>query len=71
MNEELKQHMLEKHDEIINDHDKRLDFLEKNDAKKEVQINTLIKSIDTLVTSLKVFITALVGFFFYVIQNSL
>ncbi|HAT4219475.1 hemolysin XhlA family protein [Clostridium perfringens] len=73
MHEELVEDKLKTHDKRLNDHAKRIDQLEQNDAKKEVQINNLIKSIDTLVMVLKGLITViggcLVTFFFYAIQN--
>ncbi|HAT4106037.1 TPA: hypothetical protein I9Z35_000500 [Clostridium perfringens] len=73
MNEELIDHRMEKVENKLDEHDSRIDALERNDAKKEVQINNLIKSIDTLVMVLKGLITViggcLVTFFFYAIQN--
>lgn len=73
MHEEVIEDKLLTHDKRLNNHAERLDKLEQNDAKKEVQISNLIKSIDTLVTVLKCFITmfggAILGFFFYAIQN--
>lgn len=73
MNEELIDHRMKKAENKLDEHDSRIDALERNDAKKEVQINNLIKSIDTLIMILKIFITmfggSIVGFFFYAIQN--
>ncbi|MDM0721945.1 hemolysin XhlA family protein [Clostridium perfringens] len=73
MNEELIEHRMEKAENKLDEHDSRIDALERNDAKKEVQISNLIKSIDTLITVLKIFTTvfggAIVGFFFYAIQS--
>ncbi|EGT3613167.1 hypothetical protein E5N06_07395 [Clostridium perfringens] len=73
MNEELIDHRIVKAENKLDEHDSRIDALERNDAKKEVQIANLIKSIDTLITVLKCFITlfggSIVGFFFYAIQN--
>lgn len=73
MNEELIEHRMEKAENKLDEHDSRIDALERNDAKKEVQITNLIKSIDTLIMILKIFITmfggSIVGFFFYAIQN--
>lgn len=75
MHEDLIEDKLKTHDTRLNDHAKRIDQLERSDAKKEVQINNLIKSIDTLVMVLKGLITViggcLVTFFFYAIQNHL
>ncbi|MDK0734963.1 hemolysin XhlA family protein [Clostridium perfringens] len=75
MNEELIEHRMEKAEDKLDEHDSRIDALERNDAKKEVQISNLIKSIDTLIMILKIFITmfggSIVGFFFYAIQNHL
>ena len=53
MNEELIDHRMEKVENKLDEHDSRIDALERNDAKKEVQINNLIKSIDTLVMVLR------------------
>ena len=73
MNDELIEHRMGKAENKLDEHDSRIDALERNDAKKEVQINNLIKSIDTLVMVLKGLITViggcLVTFFFYAIQN--
>ncbi|MDC4243478.1 hemolysin XhlA family protein [Clostridium perfringens] len=75
MNEELIDHRMKKAENKLDEHDSRIDALERNDAKKEVQINNLIKSIDTLVMVLKGLITViggcLVTFFFYAIQTHL
>lgn len=75
MNEELVEHRMEKAENKLDEHDSRIDALERNDAKKEVQISNLIKSIDTLVMVLKCLITliggCLVTFFFYAIQTHL
>ena len=73
MHEELVEDKLKTHDKRLNNHADRLDKIEQSDAKKEVQITKLIKSIDTLIMILKIFITmfggSIVGFFFYAIQN--
>lgn len=73
MNEELIEHRMEKAENKLDEHDSRIDALERNDAKKEVQISNLIKSIDTLITVLKIFTTvfggAIVGFFFYILVH--
>lgn len=75
MNDELIEHRMGKAENKLDEHDSRIDALERNDAKKEVQINNLIKSIDTLVMVLKGLITViggcLVTFFFYAIQTHL
>lgn len=75
MNEELIEDKLKTYNIRLNNHGDRLDKLEQNDAKKEVQIANLIKSIDTLITILKCFITmfgsCIIGFFFYAIQTHL
>lgn len=75
MNEELVKHKVDTHETRINDHSKRIDKLEQNQAKFEIQIQNLILSLNSLTSVLKWLIglgaSALVGFFFYAIQNNI
>lgn len=75
MNEELNNHILDVHDTRLNDHAKRLDQLEQNQAEFKVQIQNLCKSIENLTGTLKwalgLFGGSFVAFFFYAIQNHL
>ncbi|MFR4164218.1 MAG: hemolysin XhlA family protein [Paraclostridium sordellii] len=75
MHEEVKDHMLKDHDKRINNHDERLEKLEQNDAKRDIQIDNLCKSIEGLVNTMKwalgFIFSGGVGFFFYAIQNHL
>ena len=75
MNDEVKDHMIETHEKRINNHSERLDKLEQSDAKRDIQIDNLCKSIEGLVNTLKwglgFIFSGGVGFFFYAIQNHL
>ena len=75
MNNEVAEHMLKDHDKRINNHDERLHRLEQNDAKRDIQIDNLCKSIEGLVNTLKwgfgFVCSGVIGFFFYAIQNHL
>lgn len=75
MNEELTKHKLDVHEKRINNHSDRIDKLEQNQARLEVQIQNLVLSLDSLTAVLKWLIGlgagALVSFFFYAIQNNL
>ncbi|CEP50485.1 hemolysin XhlA family protein [Paraclostridium sordellii] len=75
MNNEVAEHMLKDHDKRINNHDERLDRLEQNDVKRDIQIDNLCKSIEGLISTLKwgfgFICSGVIGFFFYAIQNHL
>lgn len=75
MNEELIRHQIEMHEKRLNDHSPRIDKLEQSDAKRDIQLDNLCKSIEGLTTSIKwalgLFAGSFVGFFFYAIQNHL
>ena len=75
MNNEVAEHMIKDHDKRINNHDERLDKLEQNDAKRDIQIDNLCKSIEGLVNTLKwgfgFVCSGVIGFFFYAVQNHL
>lgn len=75
MNEELLDHKVNIHETRINNHSNRIDKLEQNQAKFEIQIQNLILSLNSLTSVLKWLIglgaSSLVGFFFYAIQNNL
>lgn len=75
MNDESKELMLNLHEKRINNHSERIDKLEQNDVKRDIQIENLCKSIEGLTTSIKwalgLFAGSFVGFFFYAIQNHL
>lgn len=75
MNEELLEHKVKIHDDRINNHADRIDRLEQNDVKKDVQIENLCKSIEGLTSTLKwgfrFLASVLVGFFIYAIQNNI
>ncbi|WP_338691232.1 hemolysin XhlA family protein [Paraclostridium sordellii] len=64
MNNEVADHMLEAHERRLNNHSERLDKLEQSDAKRDIQIDNLCKSIEGLVNTLK-------WGFFYAIQSHL
>lgn len=49
MNEELLEDKLKTHDRRLNNHADRLDKLERNDSRQEVQIENLCKSIEGLI----------------------
>lgn len=75
MNEELIRHQIEMHEKRLNDHSPRIDKLEQSDAKRDIQLDNLCKSIEGLTTSIKwalgLFAGSFVGFFFYAIQSHL
>ena len=75
MNEELLDHRVETHEKRINNHAERLDKLEQNGVKRDIQIENLCKSIEGLTITIKwalgLFAGSFVGFFFYAIQNHL
>lgn len=75
MNEEVKEHMIDVHERRINNHADRLDKLEQNDAKRDIQIENLCKSIEGLISTIKwgagFILGGIVTFFFYAIQNNL
>ena len=65
--------ILENHNIRLDDHDKRIDLLEQFQSRSEVQIMNLCKEIESLVSTIKwsmgVLITALLGFVIWYIQN--
>ncbi|OSB07981.1 hypothetical protein B2H97_16055 [Paraclostridium bifermentans] len=75
MNEEVKEHIIDVHERRINNHADRLDKLEQNDAKRDIQIENLCKSIEGLINTLKwgfgFICSGVIGFFFYAVQNQL
>lgn len=75
MNEELIEHKIELTERRLNNHDDRIDKLEQNDARKEIQIENICKSIEELTHTLKwgfgIVLTAVVGFCVYAIQSHL
>ncbi|MFR3566417.1 MAG: hemolysin XhlA family protein [Paraclostridium sordellii] len=75
MNDEVKNHVIETHEKRINNHSERLDKLEQSDAKRDIQIDNLCKSIEGLINTLKwglgFIFSGFVGLFFYAIQNHL
>lgn len=75
MNEELLEDKLKTHDRRLNNHADRLDKLERNDSRQEVQIENLCKSIEGLIHTLKwgfgFVLTAIGTFLVYAIQTHL
>lgn len=82
MNDESLKFHFERQDELNKEFkesllsvDKRVDILEQNDVKRDIQIENLCKSIEGLTTSIKwalgLFAGSFTGFFFYAIQNHL
>lgn len=65
--------ILDNHDSRLNDHDRRIDLLEQFQSRSEVQIMNLCKEIESLVSTIKwsmgVLITSLLGFVIWYIQN--
>ena len=65
--------ILENHNIRLDDHDKRIDLLEQFQSRSEVQIMDLCKEIESLVSTIKwsmgVLITSLLGFVIWYIQN--
>jgi hypothetical protein len=65
--------ILDNHDSRLNDHDRRIDLLEQFQSRSEVQIMNLCKEIESLVSTIKwsmgLLITTLLGFFIWYIQN--
>jgi len=66
---------LEAHGERLHEHDNKIDNLEKLCAEDRVNILNLCKSLDNLTVTIKwvggTFLGGMVGFFFYILQNSL
>lgn len=64
---------LREHEEDINNHESRIDKLEKYQERATVQVENLCKQIKTLVTAIwsaiGITITTLLGFFIWYIQN--
>ena len=75
MNDEVKNHVIETHEKRINNHSERLDKLEQSDAKRDIQIDNLCKSIEGLINTLKwglgFIFSGFGGLFFYAIQYHL
>ena len=73
MNNELLEHKVNLNEKRLNNYADRIDKLEQNDARKEIQIENLCRSIEGLTHTLKwgfsFILTAVVGFFVYAIQN--
>lgn len=74
--EEKLNHLSEKLDTQvvrINDHSKRIDELEKSDARITTKMEHLIEKIDSLISTIKwaggIAFTTLVGFFIWYIQS--
>lgn len=65
--------ILDNHDSRLNDHDRRIDLLEQFQSRSEVQIMNLCKEIESLVSTIKwsmgILITTLLGFVIWYIQN--
>ena len=70
LNERLRQH-----DQLLKEHDRRIDIMEQDGREYKVQIKNLCEQVKSLVSIMKwfigIWITSLLGFFFYVIQNQL
>lgn len=75
MNEELLKEKLETHEKRINNHADRLDKLEIHEAARDVKINNLCDKLEKQTRSIYGLIgivaTALVGFFFYAVQQGI
>lgn len=75
MNENIITHRLDTHERRINNYSIRLDKLEQDGVKRDIQIENVCKSIEGLISTIKVSLvtitTSLIGFFFYAIQNNL
>ena len=75
MNEELLKEKLETHEKRINNHADRLDKLEIHEAAGDVKIDNLCDKLEKQTRSIYGLIgivaTALVGFFFYAVQQGI
>lgn len=75
MNLEVIAHEVKSHGTKIEEHDKRLDELEKGKAATDVKIDNLCERLEEVTRSLNWLIgllaTGLVGFFFFAIQKQL
>lgn len=75
MNSELIDYLLKCFEEKLNNHDRRLDLLENRQAEINVRLENLCNNIEGLTNSIKwlttIAITTLLGFFIWVIQNSI
>lgn len=75
MNEELFKEKLDTHERRINNHAERLDKLEIHEAARDVKIDNLCDKLEKQTRSIYGLIgtvaTALVGFFFYAVQQGI
>ena len=75
MNEELLKEKLETHEKRINNHADRLDKLEIHEAARDVKIDNLCDKLEKQTRSIYGLIgivaTALVGVFFYAVQQGI
>lgn len=75
MNEELLKEKLDTHERRINNHAERLDKLEIHEAARDVKIDNLCDKLEKQTRSIYGLIgtvaTALVGFFFYAVQQGI
>ena len=75
MNEELLKEKLETNEKRINNHADRLDKLEIHEAARDVKIDNLCDKLEKQTRSIYGLIgivaTALVGFFFYAVQQGI
>ena len=75
MNEELLKEKLETHEKRINNHADPLDKLEIHEAARDVKIDNLCDKLEKQTRSIYGLIgivaTALVGFFFYAVQQGI
>lgn len=75
MNEELLKEKLETYEKRINNHADRLDKLEIHEAARDVKIDNLCDKLEKQTRSIYGLIgivaTALVGFFFYAVQQGI
>ncbi|MEG1432504.1 hemolysin XhlA family protein, partial [Eubacterium sp.] len=73
--EEKLEHIVDTHEKRINDHGERLDKLELQSGRLEERITALCDKLDVQTKAINWLIglgaTALVGFFMFVIQNSI
>ena len=75
MKEELLKEKLDTHEKRINNHADRLDRLEIHEAARDVKIDNLCDKLEKQTRSIYglmgTVVTALVGFFFYAVQQGL
>lgn len=75
MNDELVEYLLKQFEEKLEQHSRRIDYIENKQAETNIRIDNLCSNIEGLTSSIKwliaISISTLLGFFIWVIQSNI